>query len=355
MKILITGGAGYIGSVANAFLNALGFETIVLDNLIYGHKEATEYSVIKNPTEFLKEANLLNNATALNIQNPQKNTLFIKADLANKTALKNIFAEYKIAAVLHFAAFAYVGESVENPAKYYANNVANTLNLLDVMREFRVFNIIFSSTCATYGVPQKLPLEENHPQNPINPYGKTKWMMEQILADYAAAYGFKFVILRYFNAAGASHFFDIGESHKPETHLLPLVLEAALKKRAVFRVFGDDYATPDGSCIRDFIHVDDLAAAHILALRFLNDSKNNSAVFNLGNGKGFSVKEVIKAAEKIVGEKIPCEISDRRAGDPAILVGSSKKAKQVLAWNPQFSNIEDILKSALNWHKNQRY
>ena len=353
MKILITGGAGYIGSVANAMLNALGFETIVVDNLIYGHKESVEYAVIKNPAEFLEKANLLNDAAVLNIKNPQKNTIFIKADLANKTALKNIFAEYKISAVLHFAAFAYVGESVENPAKYYANNVVNTLNLLDVMREFRVFHIIFSSTCATYGVPQKLPIDEAHPQNPINPYGKTKWMMEQIMADYAAAYGFKYVALRYFNAAGASHFFDIGESHHPETHLLPLVLETALKKRALFRIFGDDYPTPDGSCIRDFIHVDDLAAAHILALRFLQN--NASAAFNLGNGNGFSVKEVIKAAEKIVGEKIPCEISDRRAGDPPELVGSSEKAKRVLAWNPQFADIADILESALAWHKNQRY
>lgn len=355
MKILITGGAGYIGSVANAMLNVLGIQTIVVDNLIGGHQEALCYSLQNNNiAEFLKKINLLGGKTLPNFKNPQKNTTFIQADLADKTALKNIFAAHKIDAVLHFAAFAYVGESVKNPAKYYANNVTNTLQLLDIMREFDVLKIVLSSSCATYGVPQRLPIDENHPQNPINPYGKTKWMVEQILKDYASAYDFEYVVLRYFNAAGASHFFDIGESHQPETHLIPLVLEAALKKCAIFRVFGTDYPTSDGSCVRDFIHVDDLASAHILALRFLAQN-GKSGIFNLGNGNGFSVKAVIEATEKIVGGKIPCEFVQRRAGDPAQLVGSSQRAKEILGWNPQFCDITDIVKSALIWHQNQRY
>ena len=269
-------------------------------------------------------------------------------------SLKKIFSKNNIDCVLHFAAFAYVGESVENPEKYYFNNVANTLNLLKAMRENNISKIIFGSTCATYGVPQKLPIDENHPQNPINPYGRTKLMIEQILRDYSAAYGLQFVALRYFNAAGASHFFDIGESHAPETHLLPLVLQTALKKRESFKVFGTDYDTADGSCIRDYIHVDDLAAAHILAMRYLA-AGGESAAFNLGNGNGFSVLEVIKTAEKIVGEKIPCEIAARRAGDPAALVGSSEKAKEILKWRPQFFELKKILKSALRWHQNQRF
>lgn len=353
--ILITGGAGYIGSCVNAMLNTLGFRTIVVDSLVYGHKEALDFRHLDSQisiSEFFKKANIL--AKSANLANPKANTTFIKADLSDRFALKEIFAKYDISCVLHFAAFAYVGESVINPAKYYANNVANSLNLLETMREVGVKNIIFSSTCATYGVPLELPISESHPQNPINPYGRSKLMIEQILADYANAYGLKYVALRYFNAAGASNFFDIGESHSPETHLIPLVLQTALGKRESISIFGTDYQTRDGSCVRDFIHIDDLAVAHILAMQYL-EQNDKSKVFNLGNGAGFSVLEVLQKAREITNSEIPCIYESRRSGDPAELVGSAKKAKAILGWNPVFFDLDSILKSAFAWHKNQRY
>lgn len=356
--ILITGGAGYIGSCVNAMLNTLGFRTIVVDSLVYGHKEALDFSLLdsadSNILEFFKKANLDFTSTEPNLTNPKSNTAFIKADLCDKDALEAIFEKHKISCVLHFAAFAYVSESVANPAKYYTNNVANTLNLLESMRKFGVKHIIFSSTCATYGNPLELPITESHPQNPINPYGRSKLIVEQILADFANAYGLRYIALRYFNAAGASNFFDIGESHSPETHLIPLILQTALKKRECFSIFGRDYDTQDGSCVRDFIHIDDLSAAHILALDYLT-KHSTSDVFNLGNGSGFSVLEVLECARKITRCEIPTKYESRREGDPAKLVGSAKKAKEILGWNPIFYDLESILKSAFAWHKNARY
>lgn len=281
--------------------------------------------------------------------------IFVQGDLADTALLRQIFSTYEIDCVLHFAAFAYVGESVQNPQKYYLNNVAHTLNLLSVMREFACKKIIFSSTCATYGNPHQIPITESHPQNPINPYGRSKLMVEQILQDFSKAYNLSYVILRYFNAAGASNFFDIGESHNPETHLIPLILQTALGKRNMpLEVFGLDYPTKDGSCVRDYIHIDDLALAHILAWRYLRDG-GSSDVFNLGNNEGFSVLEVLHKAQEIANTEIPYIQSKRRDGDPAILVGDSHKAKDILGWNPHFCDLEAILQTAMAWHKNPRF
>ncbi|MGN1322332.1 MAG: UDP-glucose 4-epimerase GalE, partial [Methanosphaera sp.] len=241
-------------------------------------------------------------------------------------------------------------ESVRNPEKYYHNNVLNTMNLLHVMLKHDVKKFIFSSTCATYGVPQKIPLVEDHPQNPINPYGWTKLMVERILKDYDKAYGLKSVILRYFNASGADKSGEIGEWHNPETHLIPLILDAAMGKREDIKIFGTDYDTPDGTCIRDYIHVTDLADAHILSLKYL-EQNNKSNQFNLGNGQGFSVREVIESVKRVTGKDFKVTESERREGDPAILIGSSKKAKEVLGWNPQYTDIDQIVETAWNWHQ----
>jgi len=322
--ILITGGAGYIGSHCTLDLIRTGYECVVLDNLSYGHKEA------------LQTVN------------------FCKVDLKNIDEIRDIFKKYPIKAVIHFAAFAYVGESVENPQKYYYNNVVNTLNLLNVMLENNVKKIVFSSTCATYGNPEYTPIDEKHPQNPINPYGTTKLMIEKILQDYDKAYGLKYIALRYFNASGADNEANIGESHSPETHLIPLVLQTALGKRDCIKVFGDDYDTPDGTCIRDYIHVNDLASAHRLALEKLLNGKESN-FYNLGVGKGFSVREIIEKSEKIIGKLINQEITERREGDPPILIADNKKAKQELGWNPQFTEIENIIQTAWNWELNRRY
>ena len=243
-----------------------------------------------------------------------------------------------------------MGESVTNPEKYYTNNVVNTMNLLHVMLKHNVKKFIFSSTCATYGVPQKIPLVEDHPQNPINPYGMTKLMVEKILKDYDNAYGLKSVILRYFNASGADESGEIGEWHNPETHLIPLILDAAIGKREDIKIFGTDYDTEDGTCIRDYIHVTDLADAHIRALKYLED-ENTSNEFNLGNGVGFSVRQVIESAKKVTGRDFKVEETKRRPGDPAVLIGSSKKAKDTLGWNPQYTDIDDIIKTAWIWHQ----
>jgi UDP-glucose-4-epimerase GalE len=317
-SILVTGGAGYIGAHACKALARAGYLPIAYDNLVYGHPTSVKWGPLE------------------------------EGDIGDRQRLEIVLNKYNPSAVMHFAAYAYVGESVENPAKYYRNNVAGTLTLLESMRNCGVNEIIFSSTCATYGMPEQIPIGENHPQQPINPYGRSKLMIEWILQDFAAAYDLKFVSLRYFNAAGADPDTEIGEDHNPETHLIPLVLDAALDRRDHLEIFGTDYHTPDGTCIRDYIHVSDLADAHLLALKYLADG-GESNVFNLGNGNGFSVREVITTAGALTGCNIPCVESERRPGDPPILIGSSDKIKKTLNWNPVFDKLEAIIESAWRW------
>ena len=268
--------------------------------------------------------------------------------------IEAVFKNNQIDAVFHFAAYAYVGESVEHPEKYYYNNVANTLNLLHVMIKYGCNRIIFSSTCATYGEPEKVPITEDMPQNPINPYGATKLMVERIFQDYHNAYGLQYVVLRYFNAAGADPDGEIGESHNPETHIIPLVLDAASGKRPDIKVFGTDYDTPDGSCIRDYIHVYDLATAHLLALHHLEAGKE-SQFFNLGNEKGTSVLEVVNSVKQVTGRDFKVTLTDRRPGDPAKLVGSSQRAQKILGWKPIYGDIDVIVKHAWKWHEEAEY
>lgn len=318
--ILVTGGAGYIGSHTVQYLLGQKQKILILDNLEHGHRE------------FLPPG-----------------AEFVLADLTDKAALALVFSRYPIQAVVHFAAYAYVGESVQNPAKYYRNNVVGTLNLLDAMHRAHVQHIVFSSTCATYGVPEESPIEEHHPQAPINPYGMSKLMIEAIFADYAVAYGLRWCALRYFNAAGADPQTRIGEWHDPETHLIPLVLDTAMGLRPAISVFGSDYPTPDGTCVRDYIHVTDLAQAHFLALAYLQEG-GTSRAFNLGNGNGHSVLQVIECARKITGHAIPIQMEPRRAGDPPALVGSARQAKEILNWNPQYADLETIIQTAWQWH-----
>jgi len=321
--ILVTGGAGYIGSHAVLALQQAGYGVIVLDNLVYGHRELVE--------DVLKAE-------------------LIVGDTGDRSLMDQIFATRSIAAVMHFAAYINVGESVTNPAKYYRNNVFSTLSLLEAMVAANVKRFVFSSTCATYGIPKFVPLTEDHPQFPINPYGESKLMVEKMLLDFDAAYDFRSVFFRYFNAAGADPQGRLGEDHSPETHLIPLVLQTALGKRNSISVFGTDYPTPDGTCIRDYIHVADLATAHVLGLEYLlNDGKTN--VFNLGNGNGFSVREVIETAEQVTGCSIKVVEGDRRAGDPPALVGSSEKAKTILGWQSQYDDLQQIIAHAWNWHQ----
>jgi len=322
--ILIVGGAGYIGSHVNKELNKRGYETIVYDNLVYGHREAVKWGV------------------------------FEYGDLRDTARLEQVFNKYDIEAVFHFAAFAYVGESVIDPSKYYNNNVSATINLLDVMVRHKVNYFVFSSTCATYGQPEKMPITEDMPQMPINPYGASKLMVERILDDYEKAYGLYSVCLRYFNAAGCDPDGEIGEMHDPETHIIPLVLDAAIGKRKSVKVFGTDYPTKDGSCIRDYIHVLDLADAHIKALDYMK-KENVSDRFNLGTSNGTSVIEIIEAAKRVTGRDIKVEYVERRAGDPAELIGSNAKARMVLGWIPFHSDIEEIVKDAWNWHQKMRF
>lgn len=322
--ILVAGGAGYIGSHTVKYLQNHNYNVVVLDNLVYGHKEA-----VLTPN-------------------------FEQIDLSDKPALDKIFKKYKIDAVIHFAAYTFVGESVTNPKKYYNNNVVNTLNLLDTMIENNVKNIVFSSTCATYGNPQYMPMDEKHPQSPINPYGKTKFMIEQIMSDYDSAYGLKYVALRYFNAAGCDAQGELGESHNPETHLIPLVLKAIKGEIPQISVFGTDYDTPDGTCIRDYIHVEDLADAHMLAVEKLFKDKTSYCI-NLGTGIGTSVKKIIKAAEEVTGKKVPLVYGDRRAGDPAKLFASNSMAKEILNWTPNYIDIHEIIKTAWLWEQNKKF
>lgn len=324
MAILICGGAGYIGSHINKELNKEGYDTVVFDNLVYGHKEAVKWGS------------------------------FVEGDLKNIGDIEEAFKRFKIDAVMHFAAYAYVGESVIDPEKYYYNNVVNTLNLLKVMRKYGCDKIIFSSTCATYGEPERVPITEDMPQNPINPYGMTKLMVERIFKDYGRAYGLNFVVLRYFNAAGADPDGEIGESHDPETHIIPLVLDVASGKRPDIKVFGTDYDTLDGSCIRDYIHVTDLASAHLLALHYL-ENDGEMEFFNLGNALGTSVLEVVDSVKRVTGRDFTVTMADRRPGDPAKLVGSSDKAQKVLGWKPVYGDIDTIVAHAWKWHENKKY
>ncbi len=322
MNVLITGGAGYIGSHVNKELHRKGFKTIVIDNLINGHKE------------FVKWGD------------------FFEVDLLDKNAVEKIFKSVKIDAVMHFAAFAYVGESVKEPKKYYINNVVGTLNLLEVMLRAGVDKFIFSSTCAVYGNPEYVPIDEDHPKNPINPYGKSKLSVEYILEDFSKAYGLKYVSLRYFNAAGADPEAEIGEWHEPETHLIPNILDAAIGVKSYVEVFGVDYDTHDGTCIRDFIHVKDLAEAHIKALMYILEGGESSAL-NLGTGTGHSVREIVNLVEKITGKRIRVKESPRRPGDPPVLVANPSKASRLLNWKAEYG-IEDIIRTAWKWHKKLR-
>lgn len=323
MKVLVTGGAGYIGSHACKSLAAAGFVPVVYDNLVYGH----EWSVKWGP--------------------------LIEGDLHDQDLLAQVLVDHKPIAVMHFAAYAYVGESVTNPAKYYQNNVVGTLSLLEQMRRAQISNIVFSSTCATYGVPDTVPITEGQPQVPINPYGRSKLMIEQCLQDYYHAYNMKGVSLRYFNAAGADPQSEIGESHDPETHLIPLVLDAATGARPSISVFGTDYDTPDGTCIRDYIHVTDLAQAHVLALKGLLDEAAMPLAYNLGNGTGFSVANVIETCRQVTGRPIEVVLGDRRAGDPAVLVGDASRIRNDLGWSPEFAELEAIVETAWRWHNRQ--
>lgn len=318
-NILVVGGAGYIGSHCCKILKSKGYSVVVLDDLSRGFEKNVKFGE------------------------------FYLGDIADKELLFKIFKKHSIDAVMHFAAYAYVGESVTKPQIYYHNNVVKTIGLLDAMIEFGVKNIIFSSTCASYGIPETEIIDEMHKQNPINPYGRSKFMVERILEDYHSAYQLNFVAFRYFNAAGCDPDAEIGEDHDPETHLIPLILDAALDSSKSITVFGTDYDTEDGTCIRDYIHVNDLSEAHIKGLELLK--KNKSEFINLGNGTGFSVLEIINVVKKITAREINIQFGERRAGDPAKLVGSSKKANNLLNWYPKFDNIEAIIKSAWNYHK----
>lgn len=321
--ILITGGAGYIGShTAINFLNS-GKDIVVFDNLETGH-----YEIIQTLQSL-------------------GNVKFEKGDLRNIEDIDKVFSKYDIEAVIHFAAFALVGESVENPAKYYRNNVVGTLNLLDTMIKHNVKKIVFSSTCATYGEPQYTPIDEKHPQNPINSYGASKLMVERIMQDYDTAYGLKSIKLRYFNVAGCDEKCRVGEWHEPETHLIPNILKSTFGEGKTFKIFGNDYDTPDGTCIRDYVNVEDLAQAHRLALEYLN-KLNKSDVFNLGTEKGDSVKNIFDACEKVLNKKIPVEIAGRRPGDPARLYADAAKARQTLGWMPA-KTIQDSINTAYQW------
>jgi UDP-glucose-4-epimerase GalE len=320
MNILVIGGAGYIGSHMCKYLSQAGYKPIVVDNLRYGHREAVKWGPL------------------------------IEGSMEDQELLKHILSEYSISAVMHFAAFIDVGESVENPGIYYQNNVAATISLLQTMIQANIHHFIFSSSAAVYGDPVENPITEKHSLHPINPYGRTKLMVEQILNDFQAAYGLNYVSLRYFNAAGADPDGGLGEDHRPETHLIPLVLHAASGVRKDIKIFGDDYSTKDGTCIRDYIHIYDLAQAHLLALEQLING-GSGGVYNLGNGGGYSVKEVIETARKISGKPILFEVIERRPGDAEILVGSSKKAMKELGWEPQYPELEVIIEHAWKWHR----
>ncbi len=318
MKILVVGGAGYIGSHMVKMLLVEGHDVVTFDNLSSGHRDA----VLGGE--------------------------FVLGDLADQVVLDSVFEKYQPEAVMHFASFIQVGESVRRPDMYYRNNVSNTLNLLDAMMVHGVKHFIFSSMAAVFGEPDYVPIDEKHPKRPVNPYGRSKWMVEQVLEDYDKALGLKSVCLRYFNAAGANPDGQLGERHNPETHLIPLILQAASGRRESIQVFGRDYDTPDGTCIRDYIHIVDLCSAHLLALQHLVNG-GNSDQFNLGNGAGFSVQQVISAVEQVTGEKVKVVDGPRRDGDPARLVADATRARQELAWVPVFADLESIVAHAWLW------
>ncbi len=324
MKLLVCGGAGYIGSHMVRHLVGAGHAVVVFDNLSTGHRQALD------------------------------DVPLIEGDVRDAVALDALFAAHRFDAVMHFCARSLVGESVREPYAYYENNMAGTLGLLQAMRRAGVDKLVFSSTAAVFGVPQAGLIDEDHPTRPINPYGVSKLMVERVLADAAGAYGLRSVALRYFNAAGADPSGRIGESHAPETHLIPNVLRAAAGQGGALKVFGDDYDTHDGTCVRDYVHVDDLAAAHLMAVDFMHGHEGAHR-FNLGNGQGFSVLEVIEAAQRVVGTDIAFERAPRRAGDPPVLVASSARAREVLGWTPQYTGIDEIIDTAWKWHRNPRY
>ena len=319
-NVLVTGGAGYIGSHACQALAAAGHTPITFDNLVYGHRSAVRWGP------------------------------FVEGDLANRDLLQQTLRDHDIKAVMHFAAYAYVGESMQDPGKYFRNNFSNTINLLDAMVHAGIDTLVFSSTCATYGVPQHVPIGEGHPQNPINPYGESKLFIERALRWYGEAHGLRAYALRYFNAAGADPAGEIGEDHEPETHLIPLVIEAALGQRPEVKIFGTDYDTPDGTAVRDYIHVTDLAEAHVKALeRLLAGSESH--FLNLGTGIGHSVREVVTAVERVSGLAVSAVEAPRRPGDPAKLVAAPGAAAEVLGWVPRHSDLDTIVGTALKWHK----
>ncbi len=320
MNVLVTGGAGYVGSHTCKILKQSGFTPVVVDNLVYGHKWAVQWGP------------------------------FYQVSLFERQKLVDVMKREKIVAVVHFAAYAYVGESMREPHKYYENNVAGTISLLSAMQEAGVKGLVFSSSCATYGVPERSPIEETSVQQPINPYGHTKLLVEKILQNLCECGQLSAVALRYFNAAGADRDGQIGEDHTPETHLIPLAIEAAFKKERPLTVFGTDYATADGTCIRDYVHVTDLARAHVLALKSISAAHSFRA-YNLGTGRGHSVREVISAVETISGRQVNVKYGERRAGDPAELVASPGRAKQELGWEPIQSSLENILHDAIHWYE----
>ena len=319
-SVIVVGGAGYIGSHACKALAKAGYLPVVYDNLSYGH----EWAVKWGPFEL--------------------------GDILDRTRLNEVLARYRPEAVMHFAAFAFVGESVTDPGRYYRNNVAGSLTLLEAMRDMGIARFVFSSTCATYGIPERLPISEEVPQSPINPYGASKLMVERMISDFGNAHGLVWATLRYFNAAGADPDCEIGEEHDPETHLVPLVLDAASGRRPDVTILGTDYDTPDGTCIRDYIHVMDLADAHIIALKAIEGGTPSSA-YNLGNGRGFSVREVIGAVERVTGLKVPIINGARRAGDPPVLVSDASKAHEILGWQPKISDLNEIVRTAWAWHQ----
>ncbi len=321
--VLVTGGAGYIGSHTCKSLHHAGFTPVCFDNLVYGHREAVQWGP------------------------------FIEGDLNDSVLLERVIRDYAVEAVIHFAAYAYVGESMQYPEKYFSNNVVNTLNLLEAMRTCGSRYIVFSSTCATYGLPQRIPIDEQHPQNPVNPYGESKLFIERALKWYEVAHGFKSVPLRYFNAAGADADGQIGEDHTPETHLIPLIIDAAMGVRPHVEIFGTDYPTPDGTAIRDYIHVTDLGDAHVKALEYLL-AGGNSVALNLGTGNGYSVRQVISAVESVSGRKVPTRLAPRRSGDPPELVADAANANRRLGWLPRHSSLENIARTAWQWHQLRR-
>jgi UDP-glucose 4-epimerase len=318
--ILVTGGAGYIGSHVVKELLSQGHQPIVFDNLHTGHRKAV------------------------------KNAVFIEGDLSDARKLKETFQSYPIHVVLHFAADCLVGESVQNPVKYFKNNVKNSLQLIEILEEFEITKLVFSSSAAVYGEPREIPISEEHPCAPTNPYGETKWIFEKVLQAFHDAGKLDFISLRYFNAAGADPEGELGEDHSPETHLIPLVIKTAMDGTSV-PVYGKDYNTPDGTCVRDYIHVADLANAHLLALRNLEEGKI-SGIYNLGNGNGYSVREVIEMVEKVTGRKVTVVDSPRRPGDPARLVASSEKIRKELGWISRYPDLETIVETAWQWHRN---